>query len=103
MMLLLDEEEVQRSAGKLSWLFEPYLQAAYEHRKWKEIDRFEAFSPGARLVAALTLATARTGELLSEEETRQQAAFHAQRRQWLASYALGRRCDPECRARLLAF
>jgi len=103
MTLLLDEDEVQRNAGKLSWLFEPYLQGAYEHRKWKEIDRFEGFSPGARLVAALTLATARTGEMLSEEESRQLADFHAKRRQWLASYALGRRCDPECRARLLEF
>ena len=103
MMLLMDEDEVQRTAGKLSWLFEPYLQGAYEHRKWKEIDRFERFSPGARLVAALTLATARTGELLSEEETRQLGDFHNKRRQWLASYALGRNCDPECRARLLEF
>jgi hypothetical protein len=103
MMLLLDEDEVQRNAGKLSWLFEPYLQASYEHRKWKEIERFESFSPGARLVAALTLATARTGELLSEAETRQLGDFHAKRRQWLASYALSRQCDPECRARLLEF
>jgi hypothetical protein len=103
MMLLLDEDEAQRSASKLAWLFEPYLQGAYEHRKWKEIDRFEAFSPGARLVAALTLATARTGELLSEVETRQLGEFHAKRRQWLAGYALGRSCDPECRARLLEF
>jgi hypothetical protein len=103
MMLLMKEEDVQRNASKLSWLFEPYLQGAYERRKWNEIGRFEAFSPGARLVAALTLATARTGELLSEEETRQLADFHAQRRKWLASYTLGRQCDAECRARLLEF
>jgi len=103
MMLLLDEDEVQRNASKLSWLFEPYLQGSYEHRKWKEIYRFEKFSPGARLVAALTFATARTGELLSEEETRQLADFHGKRRQWLATYAMGRNCDPECRARLLEF
>jgi hypothetical protein len=103
MMLLVDEDDVQRNASKLSWLFEPYLQGAYEHRKWKELDRFEAFSAGARLVAALTLATARTGELLSEEETRQLGEFHNKRRKWLASYALGRQCDSECRARLLEF
>jgi hypothetical protein len=103
MMLLIDEDDVQRNASKLSWLFEPYLQGSYEHRKWKEIGRFEAFSPGARLVAALTLATARTGEMLSEEETRQLADFHNQRRKWLAGYTLGRQCDSECRARLLEF
>jgi hypothetical protein len=103
MMLLMDEDDVQRNASKLAWLFEPYLQSAYEHRKWKEIQRFESFRPGARLVAALTLATARTGELLSEEETRQLGAFHAQRRKWLASYALGRGCDAECRSRLVEF
>jgi hypothetical protein len=103
LMMLIDEEEVQRNASKLSWLFEPYLQNLYEHRRWKEIDRFEAFSTGARLVAALTFATARTGELLSEEETRQLDAFHAKRRQWLATYTLGRGCDADCRVRLVEF
>jgi hypothetical protein len=103
MMLLLDEDEVQRNAGSLSWLFEPYLQGLYEHRRWKEIDRFEAFSPGAQLVAALTFATARTGELLSEEEARQLEDFHGKRRQWLVAYALGRKCDPDCRANLIEY
>src|SRR2546421_23465 len=59
--LLVEENEVQRNAPKLSWLFEPYLQGLYEHRRWKDIERFESFSPGARLVGALTFATARTG------------------------------------------
>ena len=56
---------MQASPGKMAWLFEPYLQDLYERRQWKEIERFEEFSPGARLVAALVLATARTGELVS--------------------------------------
>jgi hypothetical protein len=103
MSLLVDEQEVQRNALHLAWLFEPYLQGIYEHRRWKDIERFEAFSPGAHLVAALTFATARTGELLSEDETRQIADFHGQRRQWLASYALGRKCEPDCRAHLVEF
>jgi hypothetical protein len=101
--LLIDEDDVQRNASQLAWLFETYLQSIYEHRRWKEIERFEAFSPGARLVAALNFATARTGELLSEEEARQIADFHAQRRQWLASYVLGRKCDADCRARIIEF
>jgi hypothetical protein len=103
MMLLHDEEEVQRNASKLSWLFEPYLQGLYEHRRWKEIERFEGWSSGARLVAALTFATARTGELLSEEEARQLESFHTERRQWLAGYALNRRCDYDCRTRMIDF
>jgi hypothetical protein len=103
MSLLLDEDEVQRNAPKLAWLFEPYLQALYERRRWKDIDRFEAFSSGAKLVAALNFATARTGELLSAVETKQLDAFHAQHRRWLLDYLLSRRCDPDCRARLVEF
>jgi hypothetical protein len=101
--LLTDEEEVQRNAPKLAWLFEPYLQSLYEHRRWTDIEKFEAFSPGAKLVASLNFATARTGELLSEQETKQLEAFHSQRRQWLTTYLLGRQCDPDCRARLVQF
>jgi hypothetical protein len=101
--LLTDEEDVQRNAPKLAWLFEPYLQSLYEHRRWTDIEHFEAFAPGAKLVAALNFATARTGELLSEAETKQVEGFHAQRRQWLGGYLLGRHCDPDCRARLVAF
>jgi hypothetical protein len=99
--LLRDEREVQDSAGKLSWLFEPFLQDLYERRQWKEIERFESASTGARLVAALVLATARTGELLSPTEATALDAFHAQRRKWLASYVFGPSCDPECRGKLV--
>ena len=103
MALLADEDEVQHNAPRISWLFEPYLQALYERRRWKDIDRFEAFSPGARLVAALTFSTARTGELLSTVETQQVEAFHSQRRRWLMDYILRRSCDPDCRASLVEF
>ena len=48
MALLRDEREVQASPGKMAWLFEPYLQDLYERRQWKEIQRFEDFSTGAR-------------------------------------------------------
>ena len=103
-MSLLDrEDDVQSMAGKLAWLFEPYLQDLYEHKRWSDITRFEGTSPGARLVAALVLATARTGELLSEQESHQLREFHLTRRRWLASYLFGRSCDPECRARLVEF
>jgi hypothetical protein len=99
--LLRDEHEVQAAPGRLSWLFEPYLQDLYERRLWKEIERFEGSSMGARLVAALVLATARTGELLSPTEAAALEKFHGDRRKWLASYVFGRSCDAECRGKLL--
>lgn len=102
-LLLDDEDDVQSMAPKLAWLFEPYLQGLYEHRRWKEIALFESRSRGARLVAALVLATARTGELLGEAEGPQIDAFHNERRTWLNGYLLGRTCDADCRAQLLEF
>ncbi|MDX2022858.1 MAG: hypothetical protein SF187_21675 [Deltaproteobacteria bacterium] len=103
MSLLLNEDEVQAMPSKLAWLFEPYLQDTYEHRRWRDIEKFEAFSPGARLVSALVLATARTGELVSEAEAKQIDAFHTARRKWLSTYMLGSSCNAECRSRLVDF
>ena len=85
----------------MAWLFEPYLQDLYERRQWPEIERFEKFSTGARLVAALVLATARTGELISASESAELDKFHADRRKWLVGYLLGRSCDPDCRGKLV--
>ena len=99
--LLRDERGVQEIAGRLSWLFEPYLQDLYERRQWKEIERFEGTSTGARLVAALMLATARTGELMAPTEAAALEAFHAARRKWLTGYVFGATCDPECRGKLV--
>jgi hypothetical protein len=101
--LVAREEDVQEMPVKLAWLFEPYLQDLYEHKRWTDIDKFEKYSAGARLVSALVLATSRTGELLSEEEGKQLAEFHSARRHWLASYLLGHTCDPDCRAHLVEF
>lgn len=101
MSLLVDEKAVQSMAGKLAWMFEPYVQDMYEKRQWSEIERFEAASPGGRLVAALILATARTGEMVSNVEAAQLEKFHAERRKWLVSYLFGRSCDGECKSKLL--
>jgi len=98
--LLRDDREVQASAAKLAWLYEPYLQDLYEKKQWKEISRFEASSSGARLVAAIVLATARTGEMLGEGESTDIEKFHADHRKWLGDYLLGKTCDPECRGKL---
>jgi hypothetical protein len=99
--LLREEREVQSRPGKLMWLFEPYLQDLYERRQWNEVAAFEATSTGARLIAALVLATARTGELVSNTEQAQLVRFHAERRKWLVSYMFGRSCDAECRGKLV--
>ena len=99
--LLHEEREVQASPGKLAWLFEPYLQDLYERRVWQEIQRFEDFSTGARLVTALAMATARTGEMVSSAEAGQIEKFHADHRKWLASYLLGGSCGGDCRGKLV--
>jgi hypothetical protein len=101
MSLLRDERQVQAVPGKVSWLFEPYLQDLYERRQWKDIQAFESASTGAHVVAALVLATARTGELVSSTEAAQVEAFHAQLRKWLIKYLVGSTCDADCRGRLV--
>jgi hypothetical protein len=99
--ILRDEREVQSFPGRMAWLFEPYLQDLYERRQLGDVQRFEGFSTGSRLVAALVLATARTGELVSGSEAAALESFHAERRRWLVSYLLGKSCDADCRGKLV--
>src|SRR5262249_22938345 len=66
--LMRDERAVQADSQRLAWLFAPYLQQLYQKRQWEELRRFESFSTGAHLVAALWLASARTGELTATGE-----------------------------------
>jgi hypothetical protein len=99
--LLADEQQVQASPGRLAWLFEPYLSDLYERRQFREIERFEAAAIGARVVSALVLATAHTGEFVTTEEAATLERFHQERRKWLAGYLFGRSCDGECKGRLL--
>jgi hypothetical protein len=99
--LLREERDVQAVPAELAWLFEPYLQDLYERRQWDDIQRFEEFSTGARLVGALVLATARTGEMVSATEAVDLNRFHADRRKWLVSYLLGSTCDAACRGKLV--
>jgi hypothetical protein len=99
--ILKDDREVHAFPGKMAWLFEPYLQDLYERRQWQEIERFEQSSNGARLVAALVLATARTGELVSASESAELDKFHTARRKWLVNYLLSPKCDADCRGKLV--
>jgi hypothetical protein len=101
MSLLREERQVQEWPGKMAWLFEPYLQDLYERRLWKDIENFESASVGARLVGALVLATARTGELVSSSEASRVEAFHTDHRKWLVTHLLGSSCDADCRGRLV--
>ncbi len=101
MSLLKDDRQVLISPLTLAWLFEPYLQNLYERRLWNEITRFEHFSTGAQLVAALDLATARTGEFVTADESARLDQFHAERRKWLISYLFGASCDGECKGKLV--
>jgi hypothetical protein len=99
--ILHEEREVQASPAKLEWLFEPYLEDLYERRVWQEIQRFEDFSTGAHLVAALALSTARTGEMVSSAEAPLIDKFHADHRKFLATYLLGGSCGGDCRGKLV--
>ena len=101
MSLLLDEAQVQSAPSKLAWLFEPYLTDLYERRQVSDIERFEKTSVGARLVSALVLAMAHTGEFVTPEEAAMLNGLHQERRKWLAEYLLGRNCDAECKSRIV--
>ena len=99
--MLSDEHQVQAQAMRLSWLFAPALNTWYEKRSWNDINRFESSSDGAKLVSALVLAAARTGELVSHEEAKKLNDFHLQRRKWLTQHLLGNACDSECKGKLV--
>jgi len=99
--LLHDEHQVQAHAARLAWLFTPALINYYERRQWNEISKFEAKSAGARLVAALVLASARTGEFVSGTEAEKLDKFHSDHRKWLTQYLIGTTCDGECKAKLV--
>ncbi|HEX2573003.1 MAG TPA: hypothetical protein VH877_25850 [Polyangia bacterium] len=101
--LLADERQVKESLQRRAGLFSAYLDGLYQRRQIGDIERFEAMSPGARLVAALVLAADRDGELTADDETAERARFHESREKWLESYLIDRRCDAECKGRLADF
>jgi hypothetical protein len=100
MVVLQDERDVQATPARLAWLFTPYLSTLYERRQWKEIQKFEAQSVGARLIAALVLGPARRNELVAASEVADVDKFHDARVDWLLQYLVGSSCDPECKAKL---
>ncbi len=101
MKLLKDEHDVQASPLRFAWLFEPYLSSLYDRRQWNEIAKFEAYSPGARLAAAIVLGPTQYGELVATSEVFAVDKFHDARAFWLVDYMLGNTCDAECKGRLI--
>jgi hypothetical protein len=101
LVLLKDEREVQQNVQRLFGLFENTLTDYYQRRLWDEIAKFESYSPGARVVASLVLAAARTGEFVTSDESYKLDAFHDQQTQWLSKYLMGRTCDAECKGKIV--
>jgi hypothetical protein len=101
--MLKDERLVQQNAQRLAWVFRPELSDLYDRRLWDELARFEAFSPGARLVASLVLASARNGEMTTAQEADRLQKFHADHRKWLTSYLFGKTCDGDCKGKLVEY
>jgi hypothetical protein len=101
MSLLTDERVVQETPARLAWLFTPFLQQLYERRLWAEIDRFESFSTGGKLVAALVLGPSRPSEFVASSEQAEVEKFHEQRMKWLLAYVFGATCNGECKGKLI--
>ena len=101
LVLLKDEHDVQDNVQRLSALFEETLNDYYERRLWDEIARFQNYSTGAHVVAALVLAAARTGEFVTAEEAKKLDQFHDQQAQWMSKYLMGGSCDAECKGKIL--
>jgi hypothetical protein len=102
MALLGEERQVQLHIQRMTALFTPYLMSLYEDRKWEAMDRFILTSPGAHLVAALVLCSAKTGEFITDQEANQIQLFDKAQSAWLTTYLLGPACDTECKSRTLA-
>jgi hypothetical protein len=97
--VLADERNVQKEPVRLTWLYTPAVTQLYQHRQWAELRRFSSYSVGAHVVAALVVATARTGELAASTGENALGKMHEVERDWLREYVLGRTCDDDCRGR----
>ncbi len=101
LVMLKDERQVQQNVQRFEALFTPTLTDYYERRLWNDVTKFENYSPGAHLVAALVLAAARTGEFQTADAAKQLDEFHAAQTQWLTKYMMSTSCDAECKGKIL--
>ena len=98
--VLRDERQVQKEPMRMVWLFAPCITGLAQRKQWAELRRFEAFSDGARLVVALVMSTTHNSGVQSTSGSGGgKGKRRAERREWLATYLLGRNCDDDCRAR----
>lgn len=100
LVLLKDERRVHADVQQLVGLFETAVLGMYDARNWDDLAKFEAYSPGAHLVASLALAAARTGELATVDEQAVLEKFHADQTKWLNDYLVSKMCDATCKGRL---
>ncbi len=98
--LLSDERSVQNMPLKLTAMFGPYLLDLFERRQMTEIQKFEALSVGARLVAALVLAPTPPNAFVAASEAAEIERFHKERAQWLHEYFYGPTCGGDCKGKL---
>jgi hypothetical protein len=101
MILLKDERRVQLELPQLVGLFETAVVGMYDRRDWDTLNKFDNYSSGAHLVAALALAAARTGELVSEDEAKTIEQLHATHAKWLNDYLASKACDATCKGHLV--
>lgn len=100
MCLLKDERQVQTAFLSLVGLFGPFLQDLYERRMWAQIEKFCAYSQGAKLVGTLALAISNND---SGTETEADKAFAHRLESQVQSYVDGSGCETECRVKVFAF
>ena len=99
--LLADEHQVHLDVQLLLGLYGHALTEMYDRRQFDDIEKFEKISPGAHLVAALTLGASRTGEFVPEDESTTLDKFHDAQTKWLSDYLVSKPCDAECRGRVV--
>ncbi len=99
--MLRDERIVQSMLLKLAALFSHHLIDLYERRQWAEVERFEAISPGARLVSALVLGPSQPNSFVAASEVEEVERFHKKRTDWVQQYLLDNACNGDCKGRIV--
>lgn len=100
MQLLDDERLVHNSLLKFTFLFSHYLTDLYERRQWAELDKFEKYSEGARLVSALVLGPSQPNSFVAASEAGEVDAFHKKRTDYARAYLFSQACNGDCRGRI---
>ena len=97
--LLSDEKQVKGHLMRLTYLFAPYLEGAWQRERWSDIEAFEKQSRGAQIVASFALAADPAGEAFATADHKtERDKFHAVRQKRMSDLLLSDAgCDVECR------